>query len=181
MLFRSFVAIRAHIDNWRWAGVPFFLKTGKRMGRRHSEIVVQFRDVPHSIFGASKLLANRLVIRLQPEEEVSLQLMNKAPTLSNERSMELQPLALNLSLSDAFRQEAPRRRIAYERLLLEAIRNDPTLFVRRDEVEAAWRWVDRIVEGWSQLGVRPVLYPPEQGGPREADGLVAGGGVVSRL
>jgi glucose-6-phosphate 1-dehydrogenase len=177
----TFVAIKAHIDNWRWAGVPFYLRTGKRMAARQSEIVVQFKDVPHSIFPGSKLLSNRLVIRLQPEEEISLQLMNKAPTLEQDRVMDLQPLALNLSLSDAFADRAPRRRIAYERLLLEVIRNDPTLFVRRDEIEAAWRWVDQIVQGWSRLALRPALYAAGTDGPPQADALLDGGGVLSRL
>ena len=96
----TFVALCAHVDNWRWAGVPFYLRTGKRLPQRSSEIVIQFRDVPHSIFAGNDLLANRLTIRLQPEEEISLLLMNKTPSLEQE----LKPLALNLSLSDAFKR-----------------------------------------------------------------------------
>jgi glucose-6-phosphate 1-dehydrogenase len=159
----TFVAICAHIDNWRWAGVPFYLRTGKRMAARSSQIVVQFRDVPHSIFGASPLMANRLTIRLQPEEEISLLIMNKTPALTT-GDYELQPLSLNLSLLDAFRGEA-RRRIAYERLLLEAISNNSALFVRRDEAEAAWLWIDRIIEGWARIGMRPASYPAGSWGP----------------
>src|ERR1700753_3218588 len=104
----TFVAVEAHIDNWRWAGVPFYLRTGKRLPLRRSEIVIQFRDVPHSIFPGNDLLANRLTIRLQPEEEIALSLMNKTPSLE-ENGMQLKPLNLNLSLSDSFK--SPRRRI----------------------------------------------------------------------
>jgi glucose-6-phosphate 1-dehydrogenase len=156
----TFVAIGAHVDNWRWAGVPFYLRTGKRMAARKSEIVIQFRDVPHSIFPGNRLLANRLTIRLQPDEEIALTLMNKTPSLE---SMELKPLALNLSLSNAFRKT--RRRIAYERLLLEALNNKPTLFVRRDEAEAAWAWVDAIMAGWQQNGIMPMPYAAGSWGP----------------
>jgi glucose-6-phosphate 1-dehydrogenase len=148
----TFVALQANIDNWRWAGVPFYLRTGKRLALRKSEIVIQFRDVPHSIFDGNDLLANRLTIRLQPEEEIALMLMNKTPSLE-QNGMELKPLALNLSLSDAFKR--PRRRIAYERLLLEALNNKSTLFVRRDEAEAAWTWIDAIGAGWRNLGIAP--------------------------
>jgi glucose-6-phosphate 1-dehydrogenase len=158
----TFVAIAANIDNWRWAGVPFYLRTGKRMAQRSSEIVIQFRDVPYSIFSGSDLLANRLTIRLQPQEEISLLLMNKSPSLE-QNGMELEPLALNLSLSDAFKQ--PRRRIAYERLLLEALNNRSTLFVRRDEAEAAWTWIDGIVTGWERFRLTPAPYPAGSWGP----------------
>ena len=158
----TFVSLCAHIDNWRWAGVPFYLRTGKRLPTRKSEIVIQFRPVPHSIFSGNTLLANRLIIRLQPEEEISLLLMNKTPSLERD-GMELRPLALNLSLGDAF--EHPRRRIAYERLLLEALDNKPTLFVRRDEAEAAWAWIDTIVSGWKRAGTRPALYAAGSWGP----------------
>ncbi len=165
----TFVAICANIDNWRWAGVPFYLRTGKRMPERSSQIVIQFREVPHSIFGGTELLANRLTIRLQPEEEISLQLMNKTPSLEQGRTMELKPLSLNLSLDDAFKG---RRRIAYERLLLEVIKNDPTLFVRRDEAEAAWTWIDGIVYGWERNGLKPTPYVAGTWGPGGAYALV---------
>jgi glucose-6-phosphate 1-dehydrogenase len=164
----TFVAMCANIDNWRWAGVPFYLRTGKRLAERSSEIVIQFRHVPHSIFAGNKLLANRLVIRLQPEEEISLLLMNKTPNLEKS-GMELKPLALNLSLSNAF--ERPRRRIAYERLLLEAINNKPTLFVRRDEAEAAWTWIDAIIAGWQQQAIFPMPYAAGSWGPADAFAL----------
>ncbi len=150
----TFVAIEAGIDNWRWAGVPFYLRTGKRLARRRTEIVIQFRPVPHSIFPGNDLLANRLTIRLQPEEDISLLLMNKTPSLEQD-GMELKPLGLNLSLSDTFKTQSPRRRIAYERLLLEALHGKGTLFVRRDEAEAAWSWIDAIAAGWQHQGGPP--------------------------
>jgi len=165
----TFVALRAHIDNWRWAGVPFYLRTGKRLPKRSSEIVVRFRDVPHSLFPESTLHPNALVIRLQPEERISLTLMNKTPAL---RGHGLRPLPLNLSLSEAYDREQPRRRIAYERLILEALRGDLTLFVRRDEAEAAWRWVDQIVAAWQALGTPPAPYPAGSWGPPGASALI---------
>lgn len=166
----SFVAICAHVDNWRWAGVPFYLRTGKRMPERTSQIVIQFKPVPHSIFPNTALLPNRLTITLQPEEEISLTLMNKMPSLDL-AGAQLQPLSLNLSLSDAFKSARPRRRIAYERLILEALNANPTLFVRRDEVEAAWQWVDAIIDGWSRQAMKPAPYAAGTWGPSSAFAL----------
>jgi glucose-6-phosphate 1-dehydrogenase len=163
------VALCAHVDNWRWAGVPFYLRTGKRLPTRTSQIVIQFRDVPHSIFNGSPLMANRLTITLQPEESIALTIMNKTPSLT-QGGYELQPLTLNLSLLDAFKGEK-RRRIAYERLLLEAISDNSTLFVRRDEAEAAWVWIDRIIEGWARTGIRPAPYQAGSWGPAGAFAL----------
>jgi glucose-6-phosphate 1-dehydrogenase len=163
----TFAALRVDIDNWRWAGVPFYLRTGKRLAERSSEIMIEFRAVPHSIFAGQNLQANRLVIRLQPEEEISLTLMNKTPSLEG---MQLKPVSLNLSLDEAFKP--PRRRIAYERLFLEAIRNNPTLFVRRDEQEAAWAFIDGIVEGWREREMRPASYPAGGWGPPNAFALI---------
>ena len=165
----TFVALQVNIDNWRWAGVPFYLRTGKRLASKSSEIVIQFRAVPHSIFAGDSLVANRLIIRLQPEEEISLSLMNKTPSLEG---VQLQPVDLNLSLTDAFKKQAPRRRIAYERLILEAIKNNQTLFVRRDEAEAAWVWIDAIVESWTSHHVKPLPYPAGSWGPAGAFGLI---------
>jgi glucose-6-phosphate 1-dehydrogenase len=164
----TFVALCAHIDNWRWAGVPFFLRTGKRLPARKSEIIMQFRNVPHSIFPGNRLLANRLIIKLQPDEEIALTLMNKTPSLER-NGMELKPLALNLSLSDAFKR--PRRRIAYERLLLEALSNKSTLFVRRDEGEAAWTWIDEIVSSWERQALPLEPYASGTWGPSGAFAL----------
>jgi glucose-6-phosphate 1-dehydrogenase len=163
----TFVALQANIDNWRWAGVPFYLRTGKRLPSRESEIVIQFRQVPHSIFAGADLKANRLIIRLQPEEEISLLLMNKTPSLEG---LELRPLGLNLSLGDAFGARS-RRRIAYERLLLEALNNNSTLFVRRDESEAAWTWIDGIIDAWRRSGSPPTPYAAGSWGPAGAFAL----------
>lgn len=167
----TFVAIRAQIDNWRWAGVPFYLRTGKCMPKRETSIVIQFRDIPHSIFPGNDLIANRLVIELQPNEDISFSLMNKIPTLQGSGRMQLASIPLDLSLSDLFKEHAPRRRIAYERLLLEAINNNPTLFVRRDEVEAAWEWVDSIVDSWGTKGMTPTKYAAGMAGPSSLHGL----------
>jgi glucose-6-phosphate 1-dehydrogenase len=159
----TFVALCAFVNNWRWAGVPFYLRTGKRMPTKSSQIVIQFKEVPYSIFDSANLLANRLTIRLQPEEEISMTVMNKAPDLHAGR-MALRPLSLNLSLDEAFPQER-RRRIAYERLLLEVFDHNPTLFVRRDEAEAAWVWIDAIEAGWKLQDIKPAPYPAGSWGP----------------
>ena len=159
----TFVALAVNIDNWRWAGVPFYLRTGKRLAVRRSEIVIQFRPVPHSIFADSDLIANRLTIRLQPEEDISLLLMNKTPSLA-QNGMELKPLGLNLSL-ESLAGSASRRRIAYERLLLEALAGKSTLFVRRDEAEAAWEWIDHISAAWTHQGTPPTPYAAGSWGP----------------
>ncbi|HYE42518.1 MAG TPA: glucose-6-phosphate dehydrogenase, partial [Caulobacteraceae bacterium] len=168
----TFVAIKAYIDNWRWANTPFYLRTGKRMARRRTEIVVQFKPVPHLIFegaGRHDVLANRLVIELQPEEDISLLLMNKTPGL--DRPMRLQALPLSLSWGAA--GERPGRRgIAYERLLLDAMSGDSTLFVRRDEAEAAWEWVDGVSAAWAQAAAAPRPYVAGSWGPREAFDLI---------
>lgn len=170
----SYVAIQAYIDNWRWKGVPFFLRTGKRLETRYSEIVVQFREVPHNIFeGAHGALPpNRLVIRLQPEETITLELMSKRPGLNQ---IQLQPVALNLSLTEAFQKE--RRRIAYERLLLDALHGNSTLFVRRDELEAAWSWIDGIHAAWKQVGMAPKTYPAGTPGPVASDRMLEQAGT----
>ncbi len=168
----TFVALTAHIDNWRWAGVPFFLRTGKRMPERRTEIVIQFKPVPHSIFGGAAeadLVANRLVIALQPDEDISLTIMNKRPGLGDIR---LQALPLSLSLTRALGEDGGRRRIAYERLLLDALRGDQTLFVRRDEVEAAWAFVDGVADAWSEADMAPRSYPAGSWGPAGAFALI---------
>jgi glucose-6-phosphate 1-dehydrogenase len=161
----TFVALRAHIDNWRWAGVPFYLRTGKRLATRRSEIYIQFRQVPHSIFaklGVPALSPNKLVIQLQPEEDIQLLLMNKVPGL-NQKGLKLRELPLNLGLNGSAKNS--RRHIAYERLFLDIIRNDTTLFVRRDEVEAAWTWADGILQAWQDSQDKPRPYPAGSWGP----------------
>ena len=172
----TFVALRAHIDNWRWQGVPFYLRTGKRMAERRSEIVIQFKCVPHNIFAArgGTMTSNRLVIRLQPEEYVRLMVMAKEPGLDREK-VTLREVPLDLSLTQAFSKV--RRRIAYERLLLDLIHGEPTLFVRRDEVEAQWTWIDGIRRIWAEknVGVKP--YGAGSWGPSAAIALTERDGV----
>jgi glucose-6-phosphate 1-dehydrogenase len=159
----TFVALKAEIDNWRWAGVPFYLRTGKRMAYRVSEIMIQFRQVPHHIFAErlGALQDNRLVIRLQPDEFIKLAMMVKKPG----PSIRLRPVDLNLNLAATFEGRTP---LAYERLLLDVIQGNATLFMHRAEVEAAWRWVEPILEGWQQLGWRPRSYPAGSWGPEES-------------
>ena len=164
----TFVAIRAQVDNWRWAGVPFYLRTGKRMPRRSTEIYVQLRQVPHSIFGAAPQ-PNALVIRLQPDERIELQVMSKTPGLDR-GGLQLSPVGLDLDMHEEF--ASVRRRLAYERLYLDALEGNGTLFVRRDETEAAWQWVDAIQEGWRAAGLAPKPYPAGTWGPSAAVSLI---------
>jgi len=173
----TFVAIKAHVDNWRWRGVPFYLRTGKRLAERRSEIVIQFKPVPHSIFAerGGQLHPNTLVIRLQPEEYVRLLVMAKQPGLDRD-GIRLREVPLNLSLETEF--AATRRRIAYERLLLDLIEGDPTLFVRRDEVEAQWEWIDGIRAGWKANDTKPKPYSSGSWGPSSAVALTERDGVT---
>ncbi|PXA92513.1 glucose-6-phosphate dehydrogenase, partial [Nostoc sp. 3335mG] len=173
----TFVAVKAHVDNWRWQGVPFYLRTGKRMQDRHSEISIQFKPVPHSIFAdrGGRLQPNTLVIRLQPEEYVRLLVMAKEPGLDRD-GIRLSEVPLDLSLTTAF--AGTRRRIAYERLLLDLIEGDPTLFVRRDEVEAQWQWIDAIRDGWKVNGTKPKGYASGSWGPNASVALTERDGVT---
>ncbi len=141
----TFVAIKAGVANWRFAGVPFYLRTGKRLPQRVSDIEVAFRPVPHAIFdgGTTSIPANRLVIRLQPDEGIKLWLMIKEP---GPGGMRLQHVPLDMSFAEAFTGHVPE---AYERLVMDVIRGNQSLFMRRDEVEAAWRWIDPIREAWN--------------------------------
>lgn len=165
----TFVAIKAHVDNWRWSGVPFYLRTGKRMAERYSEIVIQFRPVPHNIFPglSSEPVANKLVIRLQPDESVKLQMTTKVPGPGGYR---LKPVFLNLSFADAFDERYPD---AYERLLMDVVRGNPTLFMRTDEVEAAWQWTETILHGWEHARQAPQPYTAGSTGPSDAFVLMA--------
>lgn len=173
----TFVALKAHVDNWRWQGVPFYLRTGKRMPERRSEIVIQFKPVPHSIFAerGGMLQPNVLAIRLQPEEYVRLLVMAKQPGLDRD-GVRLREVPLNLSLDTEF--AGTRRRIAYERLLLDLIEGDPTLFVRRDEVEAQWQWIDQIRAGWDANDVKPKGYQSGSWGPSSSIALTERDGVT---
>ncbi len=163
----TFVAMRVGIANWRWAGVPFYLRTGKRMAQKASEIVVQFKPVPHSIFGAQvDLLANRLVVRLQPDEGITLRLMTKEPGPGGFR---LRSVPLDLSFADTFSTRFPE---AYERLLMDVVRGNPTLFMRRDEVEAAWSWIGPAISAWEGGGEPPKSYVAGGWGPAAATALI---------
>jgi glucose-6-phosphate 1-dehydrogenase len=172
----TFVALKAHIDNWRWHGVPFYLRTGKRLPLRKSEIVIQFKSVPHSMFSGrgAILQPNRLVITIQPDENIRFSIMAKQPGLDR-GGIRLREVPLDIGLPNAFADV--RRRIAYERLLLDLIEGDPTLFVRRDEVEAQWEWIDAIRAGWEDNGMTPKSYPAGTWGPAAAIALTERDGV----
>ncbi|MDB5562630.1 MAG: Glucose-6-phosphate 1-dehydrogenase [Hyphomicrobiales bacterium] len=164
----TFVALKAEIENWRWAGVPFYFRTGKRMASRVSEIVIQFRAIPHSMFdhaeGAPR--ANKLIIRLQPDEGVKLLMMIKDP---GPGGMRLREVPLNLSFAQTFQERTPE---AYERLLLDVIRGNQTLFMRRDELEAAWMWVDPIRQAWDASSDSPQPYVAGTWGPTGSIALI---------
>ena len=160
----TYVAIKAEVANWRWAGVPIYLRTGKRMADRWSEVVIQFKPVPHAIFDrkAGDIVSNRLVIRLQPDEGVRLHLMSKEP---GPGGLRLRPVPLNLSYAETFKVRYPD---AYERLLMDVVRGNTTLFMRRDEVEAAWRWTEPVIAGWREYGMQPRPYAAGTMGPSQA-------------
>ncbi len=164
----TFVALKAEVDNWRWAGVPFYLRTGKRLPNRVSEIVIQFRTIPHSIFGSAsgQIAPNRLVLRLQPGEGVKLWLMIKSP---GPGGLRLQQVPLDMSFAEAFGVAQPD---AYERLLLDVVRGNLTLFMRRDEVEAAWHWIDPILAAWAANPELPKPYTSGTWGPSAAVALI---------
>lgn len=164
----TFVALKVSVANWRWAGVPFYLRTGKRLPQRSSEIVISFRPVPHSIFdtGAGSVAENKLVIRLQPDEGVKLWLMIKDP---GPGGMRLRHVPLDMSFAEAFEVRSPD---AYERLIMDVIRGNATLFMRRDEVEAAWEWVDPILSQWDDIGDAPKKYTAGTWGPAASVALI---------
>jgi glucose-6-phosphate 1-dehydrogenase len=173
----TFVAIKAYLDNWRWKGVPFYLRSGKRLPERVTEIVVQFRRVPHSIFAGkgARTQPNKLVIGIQPEEDITMSLMVKVPGLDRD-GIRLRSVELDIGQPDAF--AGPMRRIAYERLLLDLIEGDQTLFVRRDEVEAQWDWIDGIRASWAEHGTTPKSYTAGSWGPSAAIALAERDGVT---
>ncbi len=164
----TFVVLKAEVENWRWAGTPFYLRTGKRLPARKSEIVIHFREIPHSIFPSDtgEIQANSLVVRLQPDEGVKLTLMTKDP---GPGGMRLRAGPLNLSFAEAFKVRYPD---AYERLLMDVVRGNPTLFMRRDEVEAAWGWVEPILDGWHAKSQEPKPYRAGGWGPTAAIALI---------
>lgn len=165
----TFVALKAQIDNWRWANVPFYLRTGKRLPARVSEIIIQFKPLPHNIFSdaAGTSTANQLIIRLQPNEGVQQVIMIKDP---GPGGMRLRPVALDMSFAEQFDVRTPD---AYERLLLDVIRGNQTLFMRRDEVEAAWKWIDPILEAWAEQSHKCEDYIAGSWGPFSSVALLA--------
>ena len=164
----TFVAMKVEIENWRWAGVPFYLRTGKRLAERACEIVVQFKEVPHSIFAMQhkETMANKLVFRLQPDEGIRLQLCEKKVG----SGMNVRPMTLSLNPESQKKQRVPE---AYERLLFDALASNPTLFLRDDELIEAWRWVDPILEQWANSESSPEPYNAGTWGPAAATLLLA--------
>jgi glucose-6-phosphate 1-dehydrogenase len=167
----TFVAIRVDIDNWRWAGVPFYLRTGKGLMGKRTEIVVYFKQLPHNIFKDSfrELPPNKLIIHLQPNEGVEIEMLNKIPGI--DEHIKLQKTRLDLSFSDAFK----KNRIfgGYEKLVLEAMRGNPTLFLSREEIEQAWTWIDSIQDAWKHYNESPKAYPAGTWGPIASVALLA--------
>ena len=164
----TFVALKLEVQSWRWAGVPFYVRTGKRLPSKHSEIVVQFRASPFSIFPDESFgrEPNRLVIRLQPEEGMKLEVMTKDP---GPGGMRLRPTDLDISFEKTFNQRYPD---AYERLLMDVVRGNATLFMRRDEVEAAWEWADKLLKAWADRPEPPRPYASGSWGPTAAIALI---------
>ncbi len=166
----TFVAIKAEVQNWRWAGVPFYIRTGKRMPEKLTQITVHFRQQPHYIFDPEQraLAENTLSIKVQPDEGISLQILSKDQGLNS--GMKLQKAPLHLSFSDAFSME--RVPDAYERLLLEAIKGNQNLFVRSDEIEHAWKWCDQIISHLEKMET-PLAYPAGSWGPEKSYDMIA--------
>jgi glucose-6-phosphate 1-dehydrogenase len=171
----TFVAVKAEIDTWRWSGVPFYLRTGKRMADSLAEIVVRFKAIPHSIFAqpTGSFQPNCLVIRLQPDDGLQLNLMAKTPG----DGMRLKPAELELDFRETFKTP---RMDAYERLLLDVLRGQLTLFMRSDELEAAWEWVEPILRHWEQDGNDPILYTAGTWGPAASSALIGRDGLQWR-
>ncbi|MDD2723932.1 MAG: glucose-6-phosphate dehydrogenase [Methylovulum sp.] len=167
----SFVALCVDIDNWRWAGVPFYLRTGKAMLGKRTEIVVYFKQLPHNIFKDSfrDLPPNKLIIHLQPNEGVEIEMLNKIPGI--DEHIKLKKTKLDLSFSETFKQS--RIFGGYEKLVLEAMRGNPTLFLSREEIEQAWTWIDSIQNAWQHLNAAPKTYPAGTWGPVASIALIA--------
>lgn len=166
----TFIALRTEIRNWRWSGVPFYLRTGKRMAQKLSQIVIHFKEPPFYIFAPEQraLINNRLIIRLQPDECISLQVMTKEQGL--DKGMHLRSGPLQLNFSETYKSS--RIPDAYERLLLEVMQGNQNLFVRKDEVEYAWRWCDQLIESCASLGDRPKPYSAGSWGPMASIALI---------
>jgi glucose-6-phosphate 1-dehydrogenase len=165
----TFVAIKAHVDNWRWSGVPFYLRTGKRMPDKVTEIIIQYKALPHHIFGEGESAEpNRLIIRLQPNEGIEMTMVSKRHSLRDKLS--LQTHTLNFD----FREDGEIDRIpdAYERLFLDAINGDPSLFVGREEIEESWRWCDQLIAACEECGVKVNTYQAGSWGPSKSELLI---------
>lgn len=164
----TFVAMKLHVDNWRWGGVPFYVRAGKRLARRVTEIAIQFKKVPHSLFNAPDggISQNVLAVRVQPDEGISLRFTTKEPG----NATILRDVAMDFRYGSAFGSNTPE---AYERLLLDAMRGDATLFTRRDEVEEQWAFMDPVIDAWTEQSVAPPLYTSGSWGPEQADDLLA--------
>lgn len=164
----TYIAIKAHIDNWRWSGVPFYLRTGKRLPEKVTEIVIQYKSLPHNIFGEDANIPNKLVIRLQPNEGIELSMVSKKQSLKERMSLQSHLLDLD------FREGSELDRIpdAYERLFLDAISGDQSLFVGRDEIEESWRWVDQLIEACKEQKVPALPYQAGSWGPAKAEVLI---------
>jgi glucose-6-phosphate 1-dehydrogenase len=164
----TYVAMKLQVDNWRWAGVPVYIRTGKRLPKRVTEVALQFQKVPHLAFSAAEsreLRPNALVLRIQPDEGVALRFGAKVPG----QAFKVRDVLMDMSYGSAFMEEAPE---AYERLLLDAMVGDPTLFIRSDEVDQAWRLVDPILQVWQARGVPLAGYAAGTWGPRQAEQLI---------
>jgi glucose-6-phosphate 1-dehydrogenase len=172
----TYVAMKLQVDNWRWAGVPIYIRTGKRLPKRLTEVALQFQKVPHLAFGAAEsrdLRPNALVLRIQPDEGVALRFGAKVPG----QAFNVRDVLMDMSYGSAFMEEAPE---AYERLLLDAMVGDPTLFIRSDEVDQAWQIVDPILEAWESRSVPLAGYAAGTWGPRQADQLIERDGLQWR-
>ncbi len=173
----TYVALKLFLEHWRWAGVPFYLRTGKAMAKRATEVAVQFKDLPQILFNASltaPLAPNVLRLRIQPEEGLSLRVISKVPGTK----AQTYPVEMNFKYGDAFGAPSPE---AYERLLLDVMAGDASLFMRRDAVEASWAWITPILEGWRAYGpTRPPEYAAGSWGPVEAERLIQNDGRAWR-
>jgi glucose-6-phosphate 1-dehydrogenase len=172
----TFLAIRAFIDNWRWEGTPFYLRTGKRLPKRTTEIAIQFRAAPHAVFSseaAEGMEPNALVLRIQPDEGISLKFGAKVPV----QGIRIRSVNMDFVYGASFMVDAPD---AYETLIIDALRGDATLFTRQDEVEQQWRFVDPIAQAWAEGRGQMPAYPAGTWGPAEADLLIAEDGRTWR-
>lgn len=173
----SFVALKVHISNWRWAGTPFYLRTGKKLGSRFSEIAVVFKAPPHTIFPqVEHHRGNALIIRLQPNEGIRLRVTIKEP---GPGGMRLTEVPLDMTFAEALGADGLMPE-AYERLIMDVIRGDQTLFMRGDEVEAAWAWTDPIIKAWAEAGTRPLPYDQGSAGPIHSYKLTSSDGHLWR-